>query len=614
MAAAHNCEICGKVFSFKSKYERHLETQYHLDNVKRLHYCDSMDNVTSSYIEEPITATYSALSGVSASQPSESDDGHSIDDCCSDDASSTDEDDSATIMSLIQSDPHVNGRYKPFSSKIEAMAYLIAHCPRPMHTTSSGIPFYVNSIVDTVKKCMANHQISKNLVRFPVVPQKDFREMYHGMQWRSNRRFYSPMAVSPAVGHIFLNDFVECVYNDVKHLCCIYKSFYVRNNMMVCLLLEHHPTEPSSYIIANLKLIPVTSITAVMPQANTWARHIYKYSENGTLLVKLTNEAPVMEMAVPLVHELQSLEEGMLMFDALFNNNVIVIAPVICFLCDNPRAAEICNHLGSSTHKFCWICMADVRSDHICVGVKRKKHDSLMQVQRIKAAKTHQAKSTIRTEYGLYKYSLRAKIPQLSQQQRAELSARISAFQTSGHIGKISTDVAKHYKSFVAELEVWIAVSKVFKIAYCDPFDPEKMEYYKTVCQNFVTAIENHLPEWKTKLKHSSSIKCSLDLIKLSIAEVREVTLNSLDPSFTVLLPHGLDRDQQVTSGSAIVGSDGLLINICDFIQHKSQANITNATQAQQERHPKRHNKITLPAHHRDSSVRRATLADMQLT
>ena len=42
-----------------------------------------------------------------------------------------------------------------------------------------------------------------------------------------------------------------------------------------------------------------------------------------------------------------------------------------------------------------------MRSDHICVGVKRKKHDSLMQVQRIKAAKTHQAKSTIRAEYGM---------------------------------------------------------------------------------------------------------------------------------------------------------------------------------------------------------------------
>ena len=41
-------------------------------------------------------------------------------------------DDSATIMNLIQSDPRVNGRYEPFLSKIEAMAYLIAHCPRPM--------------------------------------------------------------------------------------------------------------------------------------------------------------------------------------------------------------------------------------------------------------------------------------------------------------------------------------------------------------------------------------------------------------------------------------------------------------------------------------------------
>eukprot|EP00731_Ephydatia_muelleri_P038372 Em0736g2a len=415
-----------------------------------------MDNITSSYIEEPITATCSALSGVSASQPSESDDGHSIDDCCSDDASSTDEDDSATIMSLIQSDPHVNGRYKPFSSKIEAMAYLIAHCPRPMHTTSSGIPFYVNSIVDTVKKCMANHQISKNLLRFPVVPQKDFR-----------------------------------------------------NNMMVCLqkhyYWKHHPTEPSSYIIANLKLIPVTSITAVMPQANTWARHIYKYSENGTLLVKLTNELKsilcggVPVVMVPLVVFSDDTSGNKSKVWNKFDSYCIRLAGLSV-------KTEICNHLhlGSSTHKFCRICMADVRSDHICVGVKRKKHDSLMQVQRIKAAKTHQAKSTIRTEYGLYKYSLRAKIPQLSQQQRAELSARISTFQTSGHIGKISTDVAKHYKSFVgrdfkalaqmalfvlspylsaAELEVWIAVSKVFKIAYCDPFDPEKMEYYKTVCQ-----------------------------------------------------------------------------------------------------------------------------------
>ncbi|KAL5518020.1 hypothetical protein EMCRGX_G003686 [Ephydatia muelleri] len=188
-----------------------------------------------------------------------------------------------------------------------------------------------------------------------------------------------------------------------------------------------------------------------------------------------SNKAPVMEMAVPLVHELQSLEEGILMFDALFNTNVIVIAPVISFLCDNPRAAEICNHRGSSTHKFCRICMADVRSDHICVGVKRKKHDSLMQVQRKKAAKTHQAKSTIRTECG--------------------------------------DDLVRLYES--AEV------------------------------QEYLYGIDS---------KQNKHIHKPGTLRKLSIAEVGE---------------------RQVTSGSAIVGSDGFLINICDFIQHKSQANIT---------------------------------------
>eukprot|EP00731_Ephydatia_muelleri_P003526 Em0001g3526a len=233
--------------------------------------------------------------------------------------------------------------------------------------------------------------------------------------------------------------------------------------------------------------------------------------------------APVMEMAVPLVHELQSLEEGILMFDALFNTNVIVIAPVISFLCDNPRAAEICNHRGSSTHKFCRICMADVRSDHICVGVKRKKHDSLMQVQRKKAAKTHQAKSTIRTEY-------------------------------------------------------------------------EKMEYYKTVCQNFVTAIETHLPEWKTKLKVHLVLHLPDDMLmygptaafnterhapskdianNFAVQESIQFTFSGSYYNPSESSTASWIGQRQVTSGSAIVGSDGFLINICDFIQHKSQANIT---------------------------------------
>ena len=101
----------------------------------------------------------------------------------------------------------------------------------------------------------------------------------------------------------------------------------------------------------------------------------------------------------------------------------------------------------------------------------------------------------------------------LTQKERAELSARISAFPTSGRVKKMFTDIAKHYKSIVgrdfkafaqlalfvlslspSEKEVWLALSKVcafthfmlifttplyvFRMAY---FDPEKM-VPKTIC------------------------------------------------------------------------------------------------------------------------------------
>ena len=89
-----------------------------------------------------------------------------------------------------------------------------------------------------MKKCMANPQIAKSLVRFPVIPQKEFRyplahplhtlislficnacrEMYHGMQWRANTRFYASMVVSH-VGHIFLNDFVLYIHEGAEHAC-----------------------------------------------------------------------------------------------------------------------------------------------------------------------------------------------------------------------------------------------------------------------------------------------------------------------------------------------------------------------------------------------------------
>ena len=58
-------------------------------------------------------------------------------------------------------------------------------------------------------------------------------------------------------------------------------------------------------------------------------------------------------MAVPVISELKLLEDtGIEAYDAKMQCEVIVFAPVLCFLCDNPRAAEICSQLGATSVKY----------------------------------------------------------------------------------------------------------------------------------------------------------------------------------------------------------------------------------------------------------------------
>ena len=64
------------------------------------------------------------------------------------------------------------------------------------------------------------------------------------------------------------------------------------------------------------------------------------------------------EMAPPLVEELKLLEnDGVETFDAFLQVTVLVVAPVICIICDNPRASEVTNTLGPSARMFCRLCM-----------------------------------------------------------------------------------------------------------------------------------------------------------------------------------------------------------------------------------------------------------------
>ena len=63
-------------------------------------------------------------------------------------------------------------------------------------------------------------------------------------------------------------------------------------------------------------------------------------------------------MAPPIVDELKKLEvDGVEGYDAHLQTTVLVVAPVICIICDNPRASEVTNHLGPSSKMFCRMCM-----------------------------------------------------------------------------------------------------------------------------------------------------------------------------------------------------------------------------------------------------------------
>ena len=59
-----------------------------------------------------------------------------------------------------------------------------------------------------------------------------------------------------------------------------------------------------------------------------------------------------------MVEELVMLEQnGTKAYDAHDKKEVLVMAPVLCIIGDNPRASEITNNLGPGSRMFCRMCM-----------------------------------------------------------------------------------------------------------------------------------------------------------------------------------------------------------------------------------------------------------------
>lgn len=77
--------------------------------------------------------------------------------------------------------------------------------------------------------------------------------------------------------------------------------------------------------------------------------------------VSTSDKVSPLVLSRPIVDELKVLEmEGVEACDAHFNEIGLVVAPLLCIICNNPRAAELLNHLGSTAKKYCRFCMVSV--------------------------------------------------------------------------------------------------------------------------------------------------------------------------------------------------------------------------------------------------------------
>eukprot|EP00731_Ephydatia_muelleri_P027535 Em0019g408a len=83
-----------------------------------------------------------------------------------------------------------------------------------------------------------------------------------------------------------------------------------------------------------------------------------------------------------------------------------------------------------------------------------------------------------------------------------------------------------------AEIEVWLALSKVLKFAYCDRVNPESMGYYETIVQNFVATAVVH----GIFLLYGGSPKSTCFFIFLNICEclVRHLVITPKDVRATI--------------------------------------------------------------------------------
>ncbi len=82
--------------------------------------------------------------------------------------------------------------------------------------------------------------------------------------------------------------------------------------------------------------------------------------------ITCSNQVSPLDMAKPIVSDLLRLEQGVRMYDAHLQQEVMVVAPILAVLADNPRHSELLNHAGGNANMYCRMCLVSSLMCTLC--------------------------------------------------------------------------------------------------------------------------------------------------------------------------------------------------------------------------------------------------------
>ncbi|XP_064391380.1 uncharacterized protein LOC135339165 isoform X2 [Halichondria panicea] len=300
------------------------------------------------------------------------------------------------------------------------------------------------------------------------------------------------------------------------------------------------------YVYSSNMCISLQCQIAGIPKAeNTQLQNIH--------FITCSNEMDCIDLAEGFIEDLVKLEtEGIVVYDAHLQCEVLLIATVIALICDNPRASELTSHLGSAAKHYCRICMSNRDTTAHMISRRRSKEASLNQMGIINRAQTKSLAKQLQTKYGLYgqtnalfqlsvdlykstpieclhtillgayKYLFKDLMQKATVFLKKSIAAKITAFPASGRTSSLSGGITRYYQSCVGrdfkalaemapfvlwehltctERKIWLLLSEVFRAAYCEQVSAQTVENVKEVTKELVETVRHAKPELLLKPK-----------------------------------------------------------------------------------------------------------------